>query len=418
MRAAALLRLLGLLLALALACSASPPAADASTEEFSTFYVEHMEEDDESLIDHLLTEPPVEWRDEWERSAGGYRASQGCFTSGQWFLANQLKVAAPLGDRARFRVHLDHAESDRNAYQNLDLWFLFPQRVGTVGFMFRPFHDKSRQDVALMWEAGADSTASQLRLLFGLEDLFNNLWAWRQTRVGDVGEPYERHPWEPAIKVALRRARWRFETEGKWLTPSRKRVEGNGGLTGERLQTLWGARGTALLEARALGLTWVARAENQQVRSTDRPVDLSAGDGREFRRLWRAEAGVRCAIVPRLKVEGRYVYVERTQSSRPPLPDLSFRGLDRIVQVEARWMARPDLTVRLGGLFDRIGIHRSAPSPYWPHGTRTESRAYVGVVARFGRVTVAGVEGIELDPENYEVWNAHDKGFLLLQTTF
>jgi hypothetical protein len=28
------------------------------------------------------------------------------------------------------------------------------------------------------------------------------------------------------------------------------------------------------------------------------------------------------------------------------------------------------------------------------------------------------IEGIELDPEPYEVWWVHDKGFLHLQTTF
>ena len=51
-------------------------------------------------------------------------------------------------------------------------------------------------------------------------------------------------------------------------------------------------------------------------------------------------------------------------------------------------------------------------------GTRNESRAYVGVSARFGRVRLDGVEGIELDPEGYEVWFVHDKAFLQFQTTF
>jgi hypothetical protein len=29
-----------------------------------------------------------------------------------------------------------------------------------------------------------------------------------------------------------------------------------------------------------------------------------------------------------------------------------------------------------------------------------------------------GIEGIELDPEPYDVWLVHDKGFLQMQTRF
>jgi hypothetical protein len=52
------------------------------------------------------------------------------------------------------------------------------------------------------------------------------------------------------------------------------------------------------------------------------------------------------------------------------------------------------------------------------YGSRTESRAYVGLSARFGQVSVYAVEGLELDPEPYEVWLIHDKAFLHLQTAF
>ena len=44
--------------------------------------------------------------------------------------------------------------------------------------------------------------------------------------------------------------------------------------------------------------------------------------------------------------------------------------------------------------------------------------AYIGLALRFGRVRIAGIEGIELDPEHYEVWLVHDKGFLQQQMTF
>jgi hypothetical protein len=290
--------------------------------------------------------------------------------------------------------------------------------VGTLGVMFRPYYDKSRQDFAIMWELGADTTRQQLRLVYGLEDLFNNLWVWRQTRVGENGAPYDRHPWEPAFKAAVRRERWRCEAEGKWLTPARKRLGLYGDASPGRVQTLWGTWGAVALEARALGARWTARTENRQARSTDQPLDRSSGDARTSRRMWQAELGARRAMVRALELEGRWLYVDRTQASRPPLADSRFHAIDRTLQLEARWTARPALTVRLGGLHDRVSVGTSADDGRFTHGNRRESRAYVGLTARFGRVSVSGAEGIELDPEVYEVWHHHDKAFLLLQTTF
>ncbi len=89
-----------------------------------------------------------------------------------------------------------------------------------------------------------------------------------------------------------------------------------------------------------------------------------------------------------------------------------------MLQLEALWQARHALALRGGALHDRIGIARSGAQPYFTYGSRTESRAYLGLIARFGRVTVQAVEGLELDREPYEVWAIHDKGFLHLQTTF
>jgi hypothetical protein len=410
-------RRFALLLALALLPAPWAAPARASTEEFSSFDVERLEEDDESIIDHLLARPQAEWRDEWDRAPQAFRTSQGCFTSGQWYVDNRLKLVSPLGRRARFGLQLDQVESDLLAYENLDLWFLFPQRVGTLGVMFRPYYDKSRQDFALTWELGADTTRNQLRLVYGLEDLFNNLWVWRQTRVGEDGAPYDRHPWEPAFKAALRRPCWRLETEGKWLTPARKRVGLYGSEPG-RTQSLWGTWGSAALEARALGATWMARTENRQARSTDQSLDLSTGDARKSRRMWQVELAARRAAWRDLTIEGRWLYVDRMQSYRPPLADARFHAIDRTLQLEARWVARTDLIVRLGGLFDRASVDKSGETGLFTYGTRIESRAYFGLVARFGRVSLSGVEGIELDPEPYEVWNHHDKGFLSLQTTF
>ncbi len=409
-----------LLAALLAAGLAAPPVpARADTEEFSTFDVMRAQEDDESFIDHLLMQPPLEWRDAWARAPQGFRTEQGCLTSGQWVMDNQLRVGTPLGRKARFGVVLDQVESDLYTSDKLELWFWFPQPRGTLGVMFRPYFDKSRQDFAMTWEMGADSTPAQLRLTFGLEDLFNNLWAWRQTRVGASGEPYERHPWEPALKAGLRRARWRAEVEGKWLTPSRKRVEPYVGAPATDRQTLWGAWGTATVEAEALGVTWCARTDHRQARSTDTPLDDPASTGRSTRRLWDTRLGARARPVPRLLVEGWWIYGERMQSDRAPLPASTLTGVDRTLQLEAHWTLRPDLVARFGGLYDRIGDNLRGPDGTMVDASvRNESRAYFGLIARFGRVSVTGVEGIELDPEKYEVWHHHDKAFLLLQTTF
>jgi hypothetical protein len=292
---------------------------------------------------------------------------------------------------------------------------LFPQPVGTLGVMFRPFYDKSRQDFAVTWETGADTSRNQLRLVYGLEDLFNNLWVWRQTRVGESGQPYERHPWEPAFKAALRHERWRVETEGRWLTLARKRLDATATGTA-RTQTLWGTWAAADLEARTLGVIWLARAEDRQARGTERP-EVDTGSGRCTRRMWRTELGLRREAWRDVSVEARWIYIDRMQSQRAPLPALAFHALDRLVQLEARWAPRADLAVHAGGLFDRVRVDRDDDAgPF--HGARNESRAYVGLALRFGRLSVTGTEGIELDPERYEVWHHHDKGSLQLQTTF
>ena len=100
MKRGAALALAGLVALLALA----PRRACATAEEFSTFNVEPQEEDDESALDHLLTRPPREWREEWERAPQAFRTSEGCLTSGQWFELNDLKIETALGRQARFAV--------------------------------------------------------------------------------------------------------------------------------------------------------------------------------------------------------------------------------------------------------------------------------------------------------------------------
>src|SRR6266571_2050760 len=180
--------------------------------------------------------------------------------------------------------------------------------------MFRPLYDKSRQDFALTWDTAADTAALGARITFTFEDMFNNLWAWRQTRVGEASEPYERHPYEPALRLFGRGDRWRAEVYGQYLTPSRKRVLGYTYSLPERRATLWGTLGFASIEARALGLTWEARGTNQQARSTDQPIDLSTGRHDNFRRQWTAEGAVRRDLTPRLNAEARAIYQSRTET--------------------------------------------------------------------------------------------------------
>lgn len=393
------------------------PGARASTEEFSTFDVIGQEQDDESFIDHALMRYPAEWRDEWERAPNAVRMSQGCLNSVLWMMDTDLKAQSALGRRARFELLLDQSETDRASWNNLELWFRFPQRVGTLGVLFRPYNDKTRQDMALSWGLGTDSSSFQMEATYGFEDLFNNLWAFRAAQTGGRAEPYVRHPWEPALRVAVRRAGWRLETAGKWRTPSAKRLQPFGPGRPPRTATLSGARGHAALEFLAGGVTWELRGDNWQSTTTDHE-DGAGGDQRHFRRWWSAEIGARAQPRPRLTAEARWSYHERTADLGPPWGPARFQGVDRVIQAEARWAARPALTLRVGGLFDRVTVVSRGPLPWLTDGTRNESRPYIGLAARFQRVRFSAVEGVELDPEPYKVNFHHDKAFVQLQTTF
>lgn len=394
----------------------APIPGTAATEEFSTFDVARQEEDDESLLDHYLTRSPRGWRDEWERAPQAIRTSQGCLTSGQWFIDTDMKVSSSLGRRARFGLYLRQSESDAASYDYLDFIFQFPTRYGTPGLSFRPLYDKSRQDVALSWEAGADTSALQLRVVFTMEDLFNNLWSFRQTRVGQESEPYTRHPYEPALYFVTRQPHWRAEVGGRYLTPSVKRLSTYGGEV-LRVRTLWGTLAYGSIEAEALGFGFELSGRTHQAKSTDQSATAFDGFGRDFRRRWSTEAAVRRTLSPKLSAEARWLYQDRYQTLGPPHGLARFRGVDRMVGLEAAYDVSHRFTARVGALYDRVTIDRFGDLPP-SYGTRTESRAYFGLVARFGRVIVSGVEGLELDPEGYEVWGIHDKGFLHLMATF
>lgn len=396
-----------------------PPLARAGVEEFSTFGVETQERDDESYLDHILTRVPPAWRDEWERAPLALRSSQGCLTSGEWYDETDLKLRASLGRHVWMGVAFRQHQNDRVRFNYTEFSLHVPTRFGTPGFMFRPSRDKSNQDMALMWDIGADTSAFQLRAVFGLEDVFNNFWEFRQVATGGRAEPYLRHPWEPGLRMVVRRPWLRAEIGGQYLTPSTKRlIVSYADPSLDDVTTLWGAMGWATFEARALGIEWEARTTNHQAASTEHPIALPAPDGRDFRRQWSTEVAARRRIAPRLTAEARWLYQARTQVHGPPVVPPRFEAVDRVIQVEAVWTKSPALAFRLGGLYDRITIQQSGITAPFSFGSRTESRAYIGIIARFGGVSLQVVEGLELDRESYDVWAVHDKGFVQLQAVF
>ncbi len=403
-------------LLLPFACWAPP--AHANAEEFSSFDVEQQEEDDESLLDHILTRPPPEWRGEWERAPQAFRTLQGCLTSGQWFIFNDLKLRTALGRRSRFDVALRQNHDNVESFDYLGLSFGFPTRIGTTAVIFQPSYDKSRQDFSFMWGVGADTSALQMEVIFTIEDMLNNLWQFRQTRVGNAGEPYLRHPYVPELRVVSRHEHWRAEVGGRYLTPSRKQFQVYGASVPERFETLWGALGYVALEAEVLGLGLEATGTNKQATSTDQVADYSAADNRDFRRQWSTEVMVRRSLGPRLSAMAGWLYQARTQRYGAPLGPGAFDALDRLTEAELAWRMRETVRLRVGVLYDRITIAESGVVPVAGYGSRTERRAYVALSARFGRVSVEGIEGLELDHEPYEVVWIHDKGGLKLQTTF
>ena len=405
-------------LLLALACLVPCRAARASTEEFSTFSVARADEDDETLLDLTLMRPPRQWDDAWQRSDQGFRTSQGCLTSGQWAIDADLHVRAPIGQKSRFSVDYHQVENDMEQWSTFDLGFRFPQPVGTLGAFFRPLYDKSRQDFGVFVEAGHDTAAAVLKATFTVEDMFNNLWAWRQTRVGDASAPYLRHPYEPALEFGVRRERWRVHAIGKYLTPMIKDlIDG----PTESRQTLWGTLAQTEFEGLAFGTTFTTAFVTKQAKSTNEvllPAPPVPGDDASFRRLWSAEGRAERTLPWRVDLLARAYYVERTETWAPPTPSGRYDSIERVWQLDLRHAFTPRWTGRLGGLFDRATVVRNGITPLSPNETRNESRAYFGAEARFGQVLVYVTEGIELDPEKYPVWFVHDKGFLGLQARF
>ncbi len=408
---------LAVALALCAATCVAPPAARASYEEFWTLDVARQEEDDENLLDHVLVEPPAGWRDDWEQASGAFRSSQGCFTSGQWYIDNELKVRVPMGDTTYFDLGMREVSDDESVYGWTSFDLRFPLRhAGLWGLRFRPTFDKSNQDAAVLWDHGNGTTPLHLKAVFGIEDIFNKLWALRQTRVGDDREPYERHPFEPALSMVWRGRGPRVEAGGKWLTPSRKRFETKDPAL-RRHEWLWGARGDAAVTQAFGDYTGALRFQMVQASRFAR-WETRAGDHHVFARRWRGEAALARRVGEHGRVALRWIYQERTQVYRPPLGNGAFGVIDRMPVVEGSFRAGWDLGVRTGFMRNRISVAGADRAPLFTFGSRHETRAFISVEKRFGRVRLEAIECIELDKEPYEVVFHHDKGFIHIQTTF
>ena len=400
---------------LAVALLARP--ARASVEEFSSFDVFGMEADDESIIDRFLARPPEEWRIDWQDASSALRADQGCLTSGTWYQSNEFKARAPLGRRS----WLDVGYLQRTDLEASWEWFQFDfhhatDHLGVLGWRVRPAYEKSQQDFAILWGGGDATKPLEGHATFTLEDAFNNFWEFKQAKVGDHNEPYVQHPFEPALAGVWRGRHHRFEVSGAWLTPSRKNILDADPARSGTL-SLWGTKLAARAEGTLGAQNVVAAFENTQARS-EQAFRLRPGDGAVFRRHWTAELALRRRLARRLHVEARYLYEDRDQGWSPPAGDGWFRALDRVGALELGWRAHPDWLVKTGLLYDRIGIARAGALPGGTFGSRKESRGFFGFQARFGKVQVQVLEGIELDSEPYEVAFHHDKSFLHLQTTF
>lgn len=405
------------LFALLLVAQALPATrAHASIEEFASFDLSRMEEDDESALDHYLARQPAAWREEWEQSTNGFRTSQGCLTAGLWNTEYEMKMRSPMGKRSHLDLELLQVATDYAQYQWLSLDFRFLTRAGLMGIRFRPSYDKSQQDFAVLWSHGDGTTPLQVDAAITLEDMFNTFWEFRQARVKDHNEPYRRHPFEPSARIISRGKKHRLEFSGAWQTPSRKVID-DPDSTLDGAFSLWGSRFLLLGERQFSGWTIESRLDGERALTTH-PVRASAGDSRIFRRLWNGELAVRRQFGADTRGELRWIYKDRAQSWAPPAGDGRLRALDRVVTAEVSRRFSDRWSARTGLMYDRVSIAVHGAYPGFTWGSRKESRAYVGLRAKFGRVSVQGVECIELDHEPYEVSFHHDKGFLHLQTTF
>jgi len=402
--------------ALLLAATLVARPACAAVEEFSSFDAAAMEVDDENFLDHYVSRMPASWQDEWDRAPTAFRTSEGCLTAATWHQWNELKGRATMGPSWWLDVSYLQTTDPQATYEWLRLDFTRATSFGSAAVRFQPAYDKSQQDLALFAQIGDATRPLEIRGTFTFVDALNSFWEFRQALVGDHSEPYRAHPFQPELSVVSRGEHRRIEAYGKWLTPSRKQIEDpDPALSGR--SSIWGSH--AWIDARQDVARWtlLARFDDEQVLSAQE-LGGSPGDGRNFRRIWTAEGGLRHPLGWRLTAEGRYLYGDRAEDWSPPVAEATFRGLDRMGVFQLDWTARSGTILRTGLLYDRIGIARAGDVPDFSYGSRKAARAIIGFEARLGSIHVKATEGIQLDHKPYPVTFHHDKAYVQLQTAF
>jgi len=399
----------------ALLSSAGP--ARASYEEFRTVDEGKPEEDDESALDHYLVRQPTGWHDEWFQANGAFRSSQGCLTAGRWFSDNLFRVRVPMGDTTKLDLELLQVADDESQYDwiHFDVRFPLP-RLGLWGVRFSPNFEKSKQDAAFLWDLGHATSPFQLKATMGIEDVFNNFWQSRQVYVGLQGQPYERHPYEPALRLYWRGHGPQLELGGKWLTPSVKRFD-SFDPTLRRKEHLWGAKGDATV-SQQLGRALLDLGFDMVQASSRAEWPSQPGDHHLFSRRWRVEGGLSHPFGEHARVTARFIYQERLQLWTPPIAYATLDCIDRMPTLETEFQLPLGIGTRAGYIHNRVTVVQIGVVPTFTWGTRKENRLFIALQKRFGKVLVEGTEGIELDKEGYDVAFVHDKGFVHVMVPF
>jgi len=230
------------------------------------------------------------------------------------------------------------------------------------------------------------------------------------------GQPYERHPYEPALRMFWRGGGPRVALGGKWLTPSVKRYDTFDPAL-RRKEHLWGAKGDAVV-SQQLGRALLDLGFDMVQASSSAEWPSQPGDHHLFSRRWRVEGGLSHPYGEHARVTARFIYQERLQVWSPPIAYATLDCIDRIPTLETEFQLPLAIGARAGYLHNRVTVVQVGAVPTFTWGTRKENRLFVSLQKRFGKVLVEGTEGIELDKEGYDVAFVHDKGFVHVMFPF
>jgi hypothetical protein len=246
--------------------------------------------------------------------------------------------------------------------------------------------------------------------------VFNNFWQSRQVEVNKEHQTYERHPYEPALRLYWRGAGPRVAMGGKWLTPSVKRYD-TADPALQRKEHLWGAKGDAAM-SQPLGSATLDLGFDMVHASSRAEWPTQPGDHHLYSRRWRVEGGVSFPYGEHARVSATFLYQERLQVWSPPIANAFQDCIDRMPTLQTTFRLPLEIGARAGYMYNRVTVVREGNPPTGSWGTRRENRLFISLQKRFGRVLVQGTEGIELDKEGYDVAFVHDKGFVHVMFPF